>query len=114
MMRTRECGVPCGHNFGTAQDNDMIQTPISFFFQAPLSVGLTFSLSSVWETSYYPEKYCTSYLAGYLHKNFLGPISLSFLENIQTANRYLRPSGLRSMHLLKYHACQDFSLQCYV
>jgi hypothetical protein len=23
-----------GHNFGTAQDIDMIQTPISFFFQA--------------------------------------------------------------------------------
>jgi hypothetical protein len=34
---------PCfGHNFGTAQDIDMIQTPISFFFQA-LSDGLTFS-----------------------------------------------------------------------
>jgi hypothetical protein len=31
-----------GHIFGTAQDIDMIQTPISFFFQA-LYDGLTFS-----------------------------------------------------------------------
>jgi len=32
-----------GHNFGTAQDIDMIQTPISFFFQA-LSDGLLVKL----------------------------------------------------------------------
>jgi hypothetical protein len=31
-----------GHNFGTAHDIDMVQTPISFCFQA-LSGGLTFS-----------------------------------------------------------------------
>ena len=34
-----------------------------------------FNVSYFWKWySYYPEKYCTSYLAGYLHKNFLGPI----------------------------------------